>query len=233
MLESNQQVSQGMSGYFNSKGMEMVCCSTANEAKAYLSRKGTHFDLAILAIRIGDDNEGGNEVINWMEQQGIKMPRIIIFEFDDEQYTEKVYDYNCEHRIAKPCPSWELYSSAEKAIANSQRVAKRGLVLSAGGITLDERNPCRYFKEGDETERSLPSKQYELLRVLMENAGYTCKKEVLVTEVWGHEYESSRDDDMLKKAIWKLRQEIGDKDKKLIETISDKGYRFNGKGDSK
>lgn len=96
-------------------------------------------------------------------------------------------------------------------------------VLEESGITLDREN--RTLTAGGKT-MNLTEKEFELLRLLMENKNTTMKKEFLFSSVWGS--DSMSELQTLNVHIKWLREKIEEdpKDPRHIKTVWGVGYRF-------
>jgi two-component system response regulator RegX3 len=99
-----------------------------------------------------------------------------------------------------------------------------GAVLEAGGIQID---PDRHlvFIRGKDVH--LRRKEFELLSLLMENAGRLLTRDVLIDRVWGSDYFG--DTKTLDVHIKRLRSHVEEdpSSPKLITTIRGVGYRFD------
>jgi two-component system, OmpR family, response regulator RegX3 len=97
-------------------------------------------------------------------------------------------------------------------------------VLEAGGIQID---PDRHlvFIRGEDVH--LRRKEFELLSLLMENAGRLLTRDVLIDRVWGSDYFG--DTKTLDVHIKRLRTHVEEdpSSPKLITTIRGVGYRFD------
>jgi len=97
-------------------------------------------------------------------------------------------------------------------------------VLEAGGIQID---PDRHlvFIRGQDVH--LRRKEFELLSLLMENAGRLLTRDVLIDRVWGSDYFG--DTKTLDVHIKRLRTHVEEdpSSPKLITTIRGVGYRFD------
>ncbi len=123
------------------------------------------------------------------------------------------------------------------ATANGEVVARRrpserrpeaGSVLEAGGIQVDVDRHLVFIR-GDEVH--LRRKEFELLSLLMENAGRLLTRDVLIDRIWGSDYFG--DTKTLDVHIKRLRTHIEEdpSSPKLITTIRGVGYRFDAKRD--
>ena len=103
-----------------------------------------------------------------------------------------------------------------------------GEVLEAGGIQID---PDRHlvFIRGKDVH--LRRKEFELLSLLMENAGRLLTRDVLIDRVWGSDYFG--DTKTLDVHIKRLRSHVEQdpSSPKLITTIRGVGYRFDAQRD--
>ena len=101
-------------------------------------------------------------------------------------------------------------------------------VLEAGGIQID---PDRHlvFIRGNDVH--LRRKEFELLTLLMENAGRLLTRDVLIDRVWGSDYFG--DTKTLDVHIKRLRSHVEEdpSSPKLITTIRGVGYRFDAPRD--
>jgi len=101
-------------------------------------------------------------------------------------------------------------------------------VLEAGGIQID---PDRHlvFIRGEDVH--LRRKEFELLSLLMENAGRLLTRDVLIDRIWGSDYFG--DTKTLDVHIKRLRSHVEEdpSSPKLITTIRGVGYRFDAPRD--
>ena len=117
---------------------------------------------------------------------------------------------------------------AEDAPRSPERRPDPGSVLAAGGIQVDVDRHLVFIR-GDEVH--LRRKEFELLSLLMENAGRLLSRDVLIDRVWGSDYFG--DTKTLDVHIKRLRTHIEEDPSapKLITTIRGVGYRFEAKRD--
>ena len=110
--------------------------------------------------------------------------------------------------------------SRVKALLRRTSGLQEDAVLQFQGLQMDlEKHRVRV--EGQTVE--LTFKEFELLRIFMQNAGIVLQRETLMNKVWGIDYEGeSRTVDM---HIKTLRQKIGDYGNH-IKTVRNVGYRL-------
>lgn len=76
----------------------------------------------------------------------------------------------------------------------------------------------------DSQRLALTRKEYDLLSLLVENAGEVVRREVILMRVWG--YGAGIRTRTLDVHVRRLRKRLGDYSQKYIETIFKIGYRF-------
>jgi two-component system response regulator RegX3 len=109
-----------------------------------------------------------------------------------------------------------------------ERRPEPGSVLEAGGIQVDVDRHLVFIR-GEEVH--LRRKEFELLSLLMENAGRLLTRDVLIDRIWGSDYFG--DTKTLDVHIKRLRTHIEEdpSSPKLITTIRGVGYRFDATRD--
>ena len=100
-------------------------------------------------------------------------------------------------------------------------------IWESNGIKVDF-DQRRVFVRGDEVH--LRRKEFELLRLLVENSGRVLTRDVLIDRVWGTDYIG--DTKTLDVHIKRLRSRIEADPSQpvLITTVRGVGYRFAGAG---
>ena len=95
--------------------------------------------------------------------------------------------------------------------------------LRVGGVALD---PDEHRVSIDGTEVALPLKEFEVLHLLLANAGRVLTRETLIDRVWGHDYVG--DTKTLDVHIKRLRGKVepDPANPTRIVTIRGLGYRF-------
>ena len=114
--------------------------------------------------------------------------------------------------------------AAHGSQGNSHDQARTTAVLEAGGIQID---PDRHLVFVRGSDVHLRRKEFELLSLLMENAGRLLTRDVLIDRIWGSDYFG--DTKTLDVHIKRLRShvEVDPSSPKLITTIRGVGYRFD------
>ena len=96
-------------------------------------------------------------------------------------------------------------------------------VLQIGDVALD---PSRHEVVIRDEEIALPLKEFELLHLLLVNAGRVLSRDVLIDRVWGHDYVG--DTKTLDVHVKRLRAKVEDdpSNPTRIVTIRGLGYKY-------
>jgi two-component system alkaline phosphatase synthesis response regulator PhoP len=136
---------------------------------------------------------------------------------------DKVLGLECgaDDYVTKPFGMMEL-AARIKALLRRASNAGGQEVLSAGGIALDVQ---KHIVTSDGAEVELTYKEFELLKMLMENKGNVLSRDVLMEKIWGYDYEG--ENRTLDVHVRSLRKKLNAADD-VIETVRGVGYRIRG-----
>lgn len=128
-------------------------------------------------------------------------------------------DLGADDYLVKPFGMMEMVSRVKAVLRRCRRQEERHL-LTLGDLVL---NPQAHTVSIREERIPLTFKEYELLRLFLQNPGIAFTREQLLSSVWDADYlGETRTVDM---HIRTLRQKLGDYGK-LIETVRNVGYRL-------
>lgn len=177
-------------------------------------------DLVLLDIMLPD--EDGLAIVKKLRgrRDTVLLPVIMITAKTTELDKVKGLDIGADDYMTKPFGVMELISRV-KAMLRRSGGGEREKLLKLGGVELDQE---RRTVTVDGTPCELTYKEYELLKLLMANAGIVITREVILDRVWGIDFEGeSRTLDM---HIKTLRQKLRDEGR-LIRTVRNVGYVMN------
>lgn len=149
------------------------------------------------------------------------IPVIMLTAKDSEDDIVSGLDCGADDYIAKPFDMMELIARV-KAVLRRSGDDERLQTIDVGDIHMDA---DRHIVRAGENEVSLTLKEYELLRVLMENAGRLVERGRLIETVWSQDYAGA--DHTLDAHIQTLRSKLGACGSQ-IQTVYGCGYRIKG-----
>ena len=174
-------------------------------------------NLILLDVMLPD--EDGLNIVKRIRNnpESRKIPVIMVTAKTTELDKVKGLDMGADDYLTKPFGVMELISRV-KALLRRCEGAEDEKYYSVRDLLLDiEKHTVSV--EGENIE--LTYKEYELLRLLMQNAGIVTSRETILERVWGIDFEGeSRTLDM---HIKTLRQKLGSAGS-MIKTIRNVGY---------
>lgn len=127
-------------------------------------------------------------------------------------------DTGADDYLVKPFGMMEMIARIKAVMRRT--APKTDQVLTCGNIVLDE---TRHIVTVDGKQVVLTLKEYELLKLLMENAGQVFTRDILLSRIWGQDYlGETRTVDV---HIGTLRTKLA-KGGEKIETVRGVGYKM-------
>ena len=132
----------------------------------------------------------------------------------------KGLDLGADDYLAKPFGMMEMIARVRAVLRRSGGTGKTGEELTNGPIVMNDRD---HLVSVDEKHVNLTLKEYEILRLFLENPGRVFTREQLLNSIWGIDYlGESRTVDV---HIGTLRSKLGPAGVS-IETVHGIGYRM-------
>ena len=217
LVEDDAQIREVIEDYFTSKSNgEIQIYTAADGLKGLDVVYEQEFDLCMLDVMLpGAD---GFEICRTIRKKSI-VPIIFLTARNQEEDVLYGYQLGCDDYLVKPFSLAELYA---KTLALLKRA--KGMVVSpdmvCGEITL---NPANFTVKVCGETVDLPPKEYAILKYLMENKNHVLERELLLTRIWGYDYEGN--DRVLDNHIKKLRKALKTAGSQ-IKTVITKGYKI-------
>jgi DNA-binding response OmpR family regulator len=177
-------------------------------------------DVDMVLLDLGLPDIDGMDVCRRLRAESPSMPILMLTARADELDTVIGLDAGADDYVTKPFRLAEL-------LARVRAVMRRGQVESAvhevRDITVDS-DARKAWLSG--TELQLTVKEFDLLRVLVRDAGRVVSRGQLMREVWGAPWPSSTK--TLDMHMTWLRRKLGDDpvDSRYITTVRGVGFRF-------
>lgn len=217
IVEDDQNIREIESYALRNSGYTTEEFSCAREFQSRLAERVP--DLILLDIMLPDKD--GIEVLGKIRRNPDtkKLPVIMVTAKSTEIDKVKGLDSGADDYITKPFGIMELISRV-KAILRRLNQAEDEKFMTLHDIFLDGEKRMVYIAD---EPCELTYKEFELLKLFMQNAGIVMTRENIMERVWGVDFEGeSRTLDM---HIKTLRQKLGDAGK-YIKTVRNVGYRI-------
>ncbi|WP_372595060.1 response regulator transcription factor [Actinotalea sp.] len=178
-------------------------------------------DLIILDLGLPDMD--GLDVARWIRNQGITIPVLVLTARADEVDLVVGLDAGADDYVTKPFRLAELLARVRALLRRSHTDGTEEDELHAQDVRMDLA-AHRAFQ--GERELHLTAKEFELLRVLVRDAGSVVPREALMREVW--ESDPTGSTKTLDMHVSWLRRKLGDdaNSPQYISTVRGMGFRF-------
>ncbi len=187
-------------------------------ATFYKAVEKTVPDLILLDIMLPDE-DGLTILKNLRLRQGTStVPIIMVTAKTTEIDKVKGLDMGADDYMTKPFGVMELISRVKAMLRRVAKPEDKEKVLKLGNVLLDRERHAVLVKD---EPVELTFKEYELLKLLMVNAGIVTTRQVILDKVWGIDFEGeSRTLDMHIKTLRQKLKEEGSQ----IKTVRNVGY---------
>ena len=219
MVEDDTNISEIETFALKNVGYEVESFDTAGAF--YKALKNKCPDLILLDIMLPDE-DGLSILSNIRKNTSTKdIPVIMITAKSSEIDKVKGLDAGADDYVTKPFGVMELISRVKALLRRTGVDKKEDRIFTLGSVTLNKDKHSVYVS-GHSVE--LTYKEFELLQLLLSNAGIVTTRDSILAKVWGTDFEGeSRTLDM---HIKTLRQKLGDAGS-MIKTVRNVGYFMN------
>lgn len=174
------------------------------------------YDLVLLDIMM--PKLDGYTVCEMIRNEG-DTPVILLTALDDEDSQMKGFDLLADDYITKPFSMPLVLRRIEAVLRRTKNAEANSNILTYREIQLDTEN-YKVFVSGQEV--ILTAREFEILRLFMENQGRVFTREQLLDIIWNYDYTG--DDKIINTHIKNIRRKLG---VECIETIRGVGYRID------
>ena len=221
VIEDDENIRQLVATALQAFGDQVTAMETAGEGIAALEQETP--DLMLFDIMRPDID--GVEAVRQIRKNPAyeTLPIMMLTAKNSELDKVAGLDAGADDYLTKPFGILELKARVQALLRRTAR-NRRTSVLTGQDITLN--CDTRDVTKGD-APLELTFKEFELLKLLMENSDRVMTRSELLNLVWGIDFEGeTRTLDM---HIRTLRQKLGDdaETPRYIRTVRGVGYRFN------
>ena len=181
-------------------------------------------DLIILDWMLPD--MVGPEICKVLRSRAVEVPILMLTGRSTPNDVAEGLSAGADDYLAKPFSTVELLARVQ-ALLRRVKGSKRTPKLVVGALELDEEARAVSY-EGKNIDVS--PKEFNLLKVLMLNAGKTMSTEVLLNQVWGYDFQGDAKTVAVHVRWLRQKLEKDPKNPELLETVHRLGYRLNQKG---
>lgn len=218
LVEDHAELNQLMRAFLSDAGYQVMGAASGEEALALWEQE--RVKLVILDVSLpGMDGFAVCQTIR--ERSGV--PLLFLSARSDKEDKMNGYRLGADDYVEKPVDMDILLAKVSALLYRNYACREKNTLLQSGSLTIDtdaKRVQC------GEKEIPLGAKEYELLLLLVKNAGKVLHKEFLFNEIWG--VDSFSENQTLTVHIKMLRDKIEEDPKKprRIRTVWGVGYIY-------
>jgi two-component system response regulator RegX3 len=219
VVEDEESFSEALSYMLRKEGFEVAVADTGTGALEEFDRSGA--DLVLLDLML--PGLSGTEVCRQLRQRS-NVPVIMLTAKDGEVDKVVGLELGADDYVTKPFSSREL-------VARIRAVLRRGSeadelvpgTIEAGPVRMDVE---RHVVTVDGRSAPMPLKEFDLLELLLRNAGRVLTRMQLIDRVWGSDYVG--DTKTLDVHVKRLRAKVepDPANPRYLVTVRGLGYKF-------
>lgn len=219
LVEDEESFSDPLSYLLEKEGYDVTVAADGLVAIAEFERAGA--DLVLLDLML--PGASGTEVCRQLRSKS-NVPIIMLTAKDSEIDKVVGLELGADDYVTKPYSSRELLARVRAVLRrNADQADLMDSVIEAGGVRIDV---DRHVASVRGEEVSLPLKEFELLEMLVRNAGRVMTRGQLIDRIWGQDYVG--DTKTLDVHIKRLRAKVETEPStpRLLVTVRGLGYKF-------
>ena len=220
MVEDEESFSDALSYMLRKEGFEVSVAATGPSALTEFDRTGA--DIVLLDLMLPEMS--GTEVCRQLRQRS-HVPIIMVTARDSEIDKVVGLEIGADDYVTKPYSPRELVARIRAVLRRQSADATESgaPTLAAGPVRMDIE---RHVVTVDGAAVQLPLKEFELLELLLRNAGRVLTRGQLIDRVWGADYVG--DTKTLDVHVKRLRSKVEPEPSapRFIVTVRGLGYKF-------
>ncbi len=218
IVEDEPSLSEPLAYLLTREGYETEVAEDGRAALAAFERSGA--DLVLLDLML--PGLPGTEVCRELRARST-VPIIMLTAKDSEVDIVVGLELGADDYVTKPYSTRELLARIRAVLRRRTELPEETGIVEAGAVRMDtERHSVSVRGE----EVAMPLKEFELLELLLRNAGRVLTRGQLIDRVWGSDYFG--DTKTLDVHIKRIRSKIEDdpSNPTAVVTVRGLGYRF-------
>jgi two-component system response regulator RegX3 len=219
LVEDEMAIAEPLAYLLRKEGYEVTVAPDGGAALDVFARAGADLVLLDLMLPV----VAGTEVARRIRTTST-VPIIMLTAKDSEVDIVVGLELGADDYVTKPYSSRELLARIRAVLRRRvEQDAGTGDQLASGPVRMDVGRHAVFIR-GSET--SMPLKEFELLELLLRNAGRVLTRSQLIDRIWGSDYFG--DTKTLDVHVKRIRGRIEDDpaEPRLLQTVRGMGYRF-------
>ncbi|HHU40506.1 MAG TPA: response regulator transcription factor [Propionibacterium sp.] len=220
IVEDEESYREAMGFMLTKEGFEVILAADGEEGLAQFERHGA--DIVLLDLMM--PGLSGTEVCRRLRQRST-VPIIMVTALDSEIDKVVGLELGADDYVTKPFSHRELLARVRAVLRRGADTELMPDVIEGHGVRMDvERHEV--WVDGEPVRLAL--KEFELLEMLLRNAGRVMTRGQLIDRVWGADYVG--DTKTLDVHVKRLRGKVeaDPANPEILVTVRGLGYKFNG-----
>ena len=221
IVEDEESMAEPLAFLLRKEGFSTEVATTGSEALEVFDRSGA--DIVLLDLML--PGMSGTEVCRQLRVRG-SVPVIMVTAKDTEIDKVVGLELGADDYVTKPYSARELLARIRAVLRRrGEHVEDGDEPLAAGPVRMDVE---RHVVTVDGNQVQLPLKEFDLLELLLRNAGRVLTRGQLIDRVWGADYVG--DTKTLDVHVKRLRAKIEPDPAapRHLVTVRGLGYKFEG-----
>ncbi|HYI55985.1 MAG TPA: response regulator transcription factor [Microlunatus sp.] len=220
VVEDEESYRDALAYMLRKEGFDVVEAADGTEGLAAYDKGGA--DIVLLDLMM--PGVPGTEVCRQLRQRG-PVPVIMVTARDSEIDKVVGLELGADDYVTKPFSQRELVARIRAVLRRGQDVELLPDVVEARGVRMDIE---RHEVSVDGRTVRLALKEFELLEMLLRNAGRVMTRGQLIDRIWGADYvgDTKTLDVHVKRLRTKIEADPGQP--KVLLTVRGLGYKFEG-----
>lgn len=218
VVDDEKRIREIIVMYLVKEGYEVADFDNADEAYEYF--KNNHIDLMVLDIMMRGTN--GLDLCKKIRRES-DIPIIFVSARNEELDRILGLELGADDYLSKPFSVRELIVRIKNILKRSETIVghKDESILNVKELSI---YPDQRIVKIIDKEIPLTTKEYEVLKYLVENKGYPLSRDKIIQNIWGYEYDGydRNVDDTVKRLRKKLKESGSSVE---IQTVWGFGYK--------
>ena len=221
VVEDDPSIQLGIERNLQIEGFQVITAKDGERGYQLALEKRP--DCVILDVML--PKLSGFEICRQLRKQGMTMPIIMLTAKTQEIDKIMGLELGADDYVTKPFSLPELIARVNAMVRRHKKFDSTGKDYRFGEFSLDIDG--HVLRDGKKNEVELSQKEYQILRLFLENEGKVLSRQDILTKVWGFDYFGT--DRTVDNFINKLRQKIEPdiSDPAYIATVRGSGYKFS------
>ncbi len=218
VVDDEKKIRETIKDYLKFKGMDVLLASNGEEAVDIAYEENLDLIIMDVMMPVMDGIKACQAI-----RETSDVPVLFLSALGEEENLLKGYAAGADDYIVKPFPLVVLYQKCQIMIGRYRGVQEKHF-LEGNGVRVDLKKQSVFIQtEEGYTETSINGKSYQLLLYLMQNRGRAIHRDMILTKVWGYDFEG--DNRVVDTQVKRLRKALCDKSS-CIKTKINVGYYF-------